>query len=241
MGWKAYFTIIKTDKEIGDSQLLEGLGFNELHAIDKKSLRAALNPESDQVFIGRYRDNLIICNTALARFMIDDEIDPAEAYLSESFPDSEICSFVLYSPINFWGYSLVKNQEKLRLRAGSSKIGTYFDKGEPLPEEEPLLALSKLNAKGQRIYHYEGFPDEPFEEDQMGEEFVFALTSRYFGENLDGENELLQTIELQGYSFDNSPGEIEIDAGPTYILNRWKPLWLILFMLVLWQILNRLS
>jgi hypothetical protein len=54
---------------------------------------------------------------------------------------------------------------------------------------------------GQRMYYIDGPDNEPYTEDQMGEEFVFQLCARYLGETLDAVNDELFEMPMEGYSY----------------------------------------
>ena len=118
------------------------------------------------------------------------------------FPNSEICSIVLHSAVNLWGYSVTQNGQKIRARAGSADDGTFVEIGEPLEEEKELLSKSKLDDNGNRTYLLDDFPNEPFNEDQVGENFVFSICKRYFDEELDCADDLLFETTLTGYRFE---------------------------------------
>jgi hypothetical protein len=127
-----------------------------------------------------------------------------EKILKRTFPNSEICSIVLQSTVNLWAYSVIKNGQKIRTRAGSADDGTFIEIGEPLEEEKNLLNKSTVDNEGNRTYLLEDFPDEQFTEDQVGENFVFAICSRYFGEQLDSADDVLFETLLTGYSYSHA-------------------------------------
>ena len=115
-----------------------------------------------------------------------------------TFPHAEIGVFVLQSTVNFWGYAVLADGQKIRVRAGSSDDGLIIEAGEPLAQEMKLLSVSTIEADGRRTYgEYE---DEPIEEDQMGEEFVFEMAARFFGERLDqADDDSLFGAKLRRY------------------------------------------
>jgi hypothetical protein len=170
------------------------------------------------------------------QFFEDNETQ-IEKTLSRIFPNSEICSIVLHSAVNLWGYAVTQNGQIIRARAGSADDGTFVEIGEPLEEEKELLSKSKLDDNGNRIYFLNDSLDEPFNEDQVGENYVFSICKRYFGEELDRADDLLFETTLTGYSFQTStkryPG----------VKDKKKSNWityLIIFLLILiWQILKR--
>jgi hypothetical protein len=206
MGWKASTIIINKPTKVDYEQLLQELGLKNLTKIANETFDVAINPDDKKVYIGTYKDNLLICEPDIPMIFFENEkITRAEATLIENFPTSEICSIGLQSTVNFWGYSISKNGSKVRIRAGSSDTGTFLEFGEPLEQEIELFDKSTLNEDGERTYIFEDIDDEPMTEDQVGENFVFAICKRYFDEELDCADELLFETTLTGYSYSNKP------------------------------------
>ena len=110
-------------------------------------------------------------------------------------------TFALHSVVNLWGYSVVKNGEKLRVRAGSSEGGILIEFGEMMEVEKELFSQSKVNADGERVFVFDDMPDDEFHDDQVGENFVFDISEKYLGESLDACDQLLFGTQLQGYTF----------------------------------------
>lgn len=227
MGWKASVIIINKPTQVDNEKLLQELGFTSLTKIEDEPFEVAINPEKNKVYIGSYKDNLLICAPDLPLQFFEDKDAPTEKILSKTFPTSEICSIVLHSAVNLWGYSVTKNGQKLRTRAGSADDGTFLDLGEPLEEEKELLSKSTVDKNGNRVYLLEDFPNEPFEEDQVGENFVFKICKRYFDEELDRADDLLFETILSGYSFHKVPNEQKAieQAHSNQAVRSNKPWW----------------
>ena len=158
-------------------------------------------PKDGKVYIGTYLEDLIICVEELPMQIIESENSTIEKKLSQQFPDSEICTIVLHSVVNLWGYCIIKNGQKIRARAGSADGGTIIDIGKPLAEEQELLSKADFDENGSKIYQLDEFPDEPFDEDQVGENFVFSICRRYFDEELNSADQLLFETNLTGYAY----------------------------------------
>lgn len=201
MGWKASTIIINNPTPIDSETLLKELGFNSLTKTKEELFEAVMNPSDNEVYIGSYKDNLLICAPDIPMHFFENNESQTEKALNRIFPNAEICSIVLHSVVNLWGYSVIKNGKKIRTRAGSADGGTFIELGEPLDEEKELLSMSTLDKNGNRIYLLDRFPDEPFSEDQVGENFVFAICKRYFDEELDSADELLFKTTLTGYKY----------------------------------------
>jgi len=201
MGWKASTIIINKPTQIDNETLLKELGFNNLTKIEDELFEVAINPDDNKVYIGSYKDNLLVCAPDIPMQFFEDSESQTEKTLNRIFPESEICSIVLHSGVNLWGYSVTRNGKRVRARAGSSDDGTFVELGEPLDEEKELLSKSKVDENGNRTYLLDEFPGEPFNEDQVGENFVFSICKRYFDEELDSADDLLFETTLMGYRY----------------------------------------
>ena len=183
------------------------------------------NPPEGQVFIGAFNGCVLICAQEIAYESMQYDVAPTEQILSEIYPDTEIASFWLLSGTNSWGYSIVKNGQKIRLRAGNVQEldGLEMESGTPLPEEEELFAHSILTEGGSRRYKLDGDTDYEYEEEQVGENFVFEVAGRYLGCRFDGCDELLFETELRGYSYEReSDSELHSKTKPTSQRSWWK-------------------
>lgn len=201
MGWKASAIIIHRPTQIDAEELLQKLGFSNLKRIEDETFDGALNPDDNSVYIGFYKENLLICAPDIPMLFFEEFETPIEKTLKEIFPNAEICSIILQSTVNLWGFAVIMNGQKIRARAGSAEDGTFIEIGEPLDEEKELLSKSKLDENGSRIYFLDDFPNEPFHEDQVGENLVFSICKRYFGEELNNADALLFGTTLRGYKY----------------------------------------
>lgn len=226
MGWKASTIIIHKPTKIDNLELLKELGFDNLTKIEDEPFEVAINPDDNKVYIGSYKDNLLICAPDIPMQFFEELETPTEKILKLKFPNSEICSIILQSTVNLWGYSITLNGQKIRARAGSADDGTFVELGEPLNEEKELLSKSKLDENGNRIYLLDDFPDEPFNEDQVGENFVFSICKRYFDEELDSADALLFDTTLTGYKYKKSTKkETNTTKQERQKTNNNKPWW----------------
>jgi hypothetical protein len=200
MGWKLSSIIINPKTDISYENLLDKLGFKNLKKIEDQPYDIAIYPDDDKVYIGSYKNNLIISADKLPVDFFTAAISDTEKILIENFPNSEICSVSLQSTINHFGFAIIQNGKKIRVKAGDADIGTVIDIGQPLEQETELLSKSKVDNNGQRIYYLHDNFDEPYLENQVGENFVFEIFKRYTGESLDTDDEILDTV-FKGYTF----------------------------------------
>lgn len=226
MGWKAFSILIKPAPDISDETLLEILGFRNFTPIDDEPYDVAIYPDNDKVFIGNYKDTLIISEFNLPQQFCTAELSDTEQQLINIFPGSEICAVVLHSGTNYWGYSIIKNGKKIRARMGDADHGTTLDYGDPVEEELELLSKSRLNDREEREYFIDDNQEEPYSEDQVGENFVFEMYKRYTGESLDRNDDFLFETNLSGYQIPAAK-EIPISSPPTQTMrtNETRPWW----------------
>lgn len=181
------------------AELLEKLGFSGVTAADPESFDRAIYLNDARLFVGHYKECTILSEPSLTEDFFVKENSWLEQKLIELLPVAEICIVSLHSGMNHWGYIVIKDGKRIRERLGDSDNGTTLDKGEPLEEEKELLAQSRLEKKGQRMYYLKYDPSEPYTEDQIGEQFVFEMFRRYTGEALDHNDDLMET-SFEGFN-----------------------------------------
>lgn len=216
MGWKASLFIVSGNTGLSDQEVLSKLGFDKTSPLAENTFDAVINPPDGQVYIGNYNGNLIICSQEIPNRIFERRQKEARE-LSDQFPGSELCALMLHSVVNAWGYSVIRDGRMLRERLGDADNGTLVDQGEPLPEELSLLALSSLDENGNRVYSFEDDPDEELSEDQVGEDFVFAVSKRYFGQALDQTDDGLFETSFRGYSLGSTAKESQSKSMPNWV------------------------
>jgi hypothetical protein len=223
MGWKASSIIIKTQSKIDNDTFLSDLGFTTLSKTEDKTFDVAINPDDNKLYIGYYNNNLIITAPEIPMLFFENSLSTIEKILIDKFPESEICSIVLHSVVNLWGYALIVNGEKIRVRAGSANDGTFCDFGEIQEEEKELFSKSTIDSDGKRTYKFDDMPDEIFYEDQVGENYVFALTQRFFGKPLDYLDDIFD-LEFNGYDYSLNK-YYQYEPQNTKQKNKWWKFW----------------
>jgi len=200
MGWTLSSIIINPVTAFNAENLLGKLGFENLTEVEAKSYDVVMYPDKETVYIGNYKDNLIICADNLPLNFFDRSLSDTEKILIDYFPNAEISAVSLQSAINHFGFAVIKKGEKIRVKAGDADIGTAIDFGEPIEQEKELLSKSKVDSNGQRVYYLDGPSNEPYLENQVGENIIFEIFRRYTGASLDEDDDLLDT-SLKGYKF----------------------------------------
>jgi hypothetical protein len=201
MGWKVFLLIIDNEKRVDYENILNDIGYSELTKTEDMFFETALYPDQNKVYIGNYKDKILICEYYLPYYIIKNHDSGLVNYLQNLFPNSEIPSMILESVVNAWGYSVFKTNKMKRIRLGDYDDGTTIDIGGPIEEEIELLSKSKLNDEGQRLYYLEKYKGDPLREDQVGELLVAAISKRYLGEGIDCLDNTLSDTKLAGYNY----------------------------------------
>ena len=188
MGWKA-FVVFATDQPPGyfggfppnDPQRAEHirlqLGLTDYETVGATTLEEGLNPAKGELFIAAPSGGIVLSHPDLFEALFveedSDELSPAPPHVEAFrtavlglYPKGQVLAIMLHSVVNLWGYSLFSEGRLIRCASGSADDGVIADFGEPLPEEQPLLAESELN-------------------DEIGEDLVFAVAARFLGKPLD--------------------------------------------------------
>lgn len=164
-------------------RIAAALPLGEVRSIDMKSFDEGIY--SQRLMIGAYDRSLIIGHEELSLSCLTGETPPVIHAIDSLLPHATSIVLGLHSVVNFYGYALFEGTKLVRVRAGSADDGVIVDKGEWLAEEQPLFARSEVR-DDERIF----FPEfdgrmEEFDHASFGEEFVFALSARCFGQPID--------------------------------------------------------
>jgi hypothetical protein len=198
MGFNLQCILIHPATEMENEEILSKLGIDNYEKIEDQPFEIAMSDIGNS-YVGSYKNNTIIIDSDLTEPAFDSpNLSEAEKKLVNLFPNAEIFYSILISSMNFYAYSIIKNGQKIRIKSGSSESGVTLDVGEPLKEEMEILANSKVLDDKRRIYWLKENEHEFYEEDQVGENFVFNLFERYTGEKLNMDDDIFET-ELYGW------------------------------------------
>ena len=150
---------------------------------EETTLELGMHP--DDLTIGAYGQSLIIGHHELSNTCFDGNVPPVIHGINEILPNCHSLAISLHSVVNLYGYALFDGLNLVRARAGSADDGEFLDIGEWVEEEQQLFAKSELR-NGERVFFDEIDGEiEEHDHSSYGEEFVFELSKRYFGERLD--------------------------------------------------------
>lgn len=195
MGWKVFFLVATTrkphaltDSETHDPALarwiLSELPLPPHELVGPATFESGSYANDDQLFIGAYPGTLLIGHSALSGRCIESDWQPVLRAVHSVLPGAEMAAFALHSVVDLNGYAVFRGIDRIRVRYGADGE-EHINEGELLPEEIELYKQSELR-DGERFFKME-FDGQTFEQSEleMGEEFVFEVTKRYFGKRLD--------------------------------------------------------
>jgi hypothetical protein len=182
MGWNTSLIIIENKKNYSNEiELLKSLGFENFEQKENATFDEILNPQENQIGIGYYNGNLIICDGYLLTTKSIEEsknlnLADYEKSLIKIFPKSEIVTVSCVSSVNFHGYSLIQNGEKKRLKIVAEEMKQEF--GNRFEEEIEIYKKS-YEENEQLLWKDEN--DDFYTEDQLMEDFTFKVAKRRLG------------------------------------------------------------
>jgi hypothetical protein len=167
-------------------QLRSELGLDHFQPVGLRGLDAAIYPRGDVLYLGAYPRGAIVCHSRLPGHFFDEESGRKICGTSSAFKDfksrflalyasGEVLVLVLHSVVNLWGYCVYARGVVVRSAAGSADDGLIVSTGIPLPEEARIL---------------ESCPIQKVDENVLGEELVFDVSTRIFGQRIDELDEL---------------------------------------------------
>lgn len=138
-------------------------------SIGMATLEQGIYPEKrNQLYLGSYDEAVVIGNYGLVDRAFDGSVPQIVERLQSLLPGSCVLVITLHSVVNLFGYAWFDNGRLVRARAGSADDGVFFESGEPLPLELPLLAKSTMR-EGERVYVADiGGQQEEFDESAFG-------------------------------------------------------------------------
>src|SRR5437899_11707173 len=124
MGWKLYLIIISNATNINATDLPEKIGLNTLRPTKEISLLEA--QYSHKTCIGKYGDNIYIVSDDLVFKFYDKKPSDFEKKVSATFPNSEIAVLTLNSTVDLYGFNIIKNGQRQRVKSGAD-FDLYVD------------------------------------------------------------------------------------------------------------------
>jgi hypothetical protein len=137
MAWNKNYIIIKKPATSEFGEIIKHLGLADLSAAGEFPLLET--NKSDDFFIGTYNEVLLIVHPDLPFDFFTESTSETEKKFLEMFPASDIAVLVENSTVDSFGYAVIQNGVKVRMKEGGDGE-IYTDIGELLPEEKEILA-----------------------------------------------------------------------------------------------------
>lgn len=206
MGWKVTSIVIKNPGQVPDEQIINSLFDTNYKELPATSFEECVYPDKENtIYFGNYKDNLIISTYAceLVDRFFTGKVSKAEEIFIGHFPNSEIGAFSLHSSVNHYAWTIISKGKKLRVKQGDADNGLSCDFGEPLPEEQEFIKQSFKDEDGNLSYRLKGKngDEEEYTEDQIGENYVSKIWSRFTGIEL-FEDDSLNEVKFRGYELE---------------------------------------
>jgi hypothetical protein len=244
MGWNTSLIIIENKENYSiENELLKSLGFDYFEQKLNTTFDEILNPKDNQIGIGYYNGNLIICDGYLLTTKSFEESENLnlvdyEKSLVKMFPKSEIVTVSCVSSVNFHGYSLIQNGIKKRLKYVAEEMKQEF--GNRFEEEIEIYKNSYLE-NGKLLWKDANDEDDFFTEDQLMEEFTFKVAKRRLGIQIDMEDDedLFQNTEFKVFQILDSKCKIKSNKEVTKKVD-WKWMGYIALIMIVFKILFKI-
>jgi hypothetical protein len=244
MGWNTSLIIIENKENYSnENELLKSLGFDCFEQKLNTTFDEILNPKDNQIGIGYYNGNLIICDGYLLTTKSLEEsknlnLIDYEKSLVKMFPKSEIVTVSCVSSVNFHGYSLIQNGIKKRLKYVAEEMKQEF--GNRFEEEIEIYKNSYLE-DGKLLWKDENDEDDFFTEDQLMEDFTFKVAKRRLGIQIDMEDgeDLFQNTEFKVFQILDSKCKIKSNKEVTKKVD-WKWMGYIALIMIVFKILFKI-
>lgn len=189
MGFKIYIIAITNCANVNTTDIPNKIGFDELQSGKEISISEA--QYENGISIGKYDDTIFIISSELVFQFYNEKPSELEKKLTKEFPNSEIAILTLNQTTDFYGYSIISNGERKRVRYGAD-TEIKIDFGEKLQEEleipkDPYFGLFLKELKEFKATD-KSFTDKQMKaeiEQEIGVRTFFKLTSRYFEKPID--------------------------------------------------------
>jgi hypothetical protein len=184
MAWNKYYIVVTNQQETTSTEILTKLGLNDYQPAGEANFHQT--NKSDDLFIGSYKDKLVIANPDLTYGFFAAEPSNIEKRFVTAFPSSEIAALAENSTVGEFGYSLIDNGQRKRVKHGCDGE-IYTDIGETLPEEQEILAGHIFDS--EELDEMREEMDEEEVQNMVNFEASWrtpaAISKRYFGDPID--------------------------------------------------------
>ena len=186
MGWKTSMLIIQNTSGIKTAEeVIEKVEHDYYELAGETILESCINPHDKSIYIGFYKDNIIV--TMDAEYVLMSIIEGGggiEDRFNDLCPGGEIMGVFCQSTTNMHGYFLNKDGDRVRHKMISFE-GPRMEFGERFEEEIEIYKNAKKDENGIEYWPYGENDSGRYEENQLMENFTFGVTKRLLGVQLD--------------------------------------------------------
>ena len=196
MGWRMSVVLVDGEADVALEDVLARVVGEPVIKVGTTTVDEALFPF--HLVAGTYQGRTLIFDKKIPWALLHGA-PGREHRLLEVFPNHRLLVAYLNSTTNHYGYAYYENGSRLRLRTGTFH-SSGEDEGELLPAEQTFYR-NTIERNGETlIVQNQGGEKQEFTHDQLGEEFVFALTGVILGEPLIIMDELLYETDFWAYA-----------------------------------------
>ena len=162
MAWNKYYIMISNQEKPITEKQLEELHLGNYRSIGKVNLFDTNKPQT--LFTGHYNNSIIIVHPYLPFKFFEDEQSEEEKAFINCFPNSKIAALVENSTVGMFGFSIIVNGKKIRMKDGADGE-IYNNEGIPLPEEDKSYKeFKEMMDKAEKEEIIEDMGEDGFED-----------------------------------------------------------------------------
>jgi hypothetical protein len=177
-----YFVFVTDQPSVDVDQLLPKLGLTDYEPVREVDLRDTNRPET--LYVGHYNNCLIFAHPALPFEFFGEDTSETEKQFVALFPDVEIAALVENTTMDLFGFSIIQNGRKVRMRDGSDNE-FFIDFGEPVQEEKENRWQDQFDEEEMESLREDGMDEEEiaqYVQFQTAWGMPNRISKRYLGE-----------------------------------------------------------
>lgn len=174
---------------------MNNIGLMKLKVVKEVSLFEAQFTRN-LICAGRYEDKIILVYPEKLFDLLDEKVSPLEQVIVKTFPQSEVVILGLNSTVSLYGFSIINNGERQRIKCGADG-DVYVDFGKELPEEAAIKKEQIFGVEETKEMQ-EGYDDEMIKkiiDNEVGIRVTSRLLQRFFGEEVGTAFNKIRLIE----------------------------------------------
>jgi hypothetical protein len=184
MGWKIFLIIITNAANVETTEVPQKIGFDQLKPSKEIKLQEAQYEQG--ISVGKHEDKIFIVSRGYVFDFFNKLPSELEKRVTTAFPNSEIAALAIYSVSDVYGYSIIQNGVRQRVKAGAD-LEVDIDYGNKLQEENDV-AKEKLFDKEHLEEMKKDYSKEELQkviDQEISFRTIFRLSKRYFGSEFD--------------------------------------------------------